>query len=723
MAREEVVIGVKVEGDGSGKKTLGDLRKEVDGIKDSSQSVGKNLEQGLKAAEKPAVSIKTELRNLKDELAGMDQGTQEFMEMAQQASILEDQIKDVDAQVRFLSSDTKNLDTLVQAGMGIAGSFQAAQGAMALFGSENKEVQKAMQKVVAIQGIMNGVQTVSNVLQRESILGYRLGTAGMLKWAKGTKVVTLANQFLNKVIKKNPIIFLVTAAVAGMIWLSTKVKAVGDAFAWLGEQIMFIFGPLLELFGLLEDGTTEQLKNEKALEEQRKEQSKEAARRNTERLAEIDAERKALVKAHNEAQKDFDFQIQINELLGKSNRQLTEQKLKEQIEFDKEQKRLINEAIQSWTDYYEKLFVMSGKSREDFKKQLKGQGIDLAQLEKEREDLIKETNQNIELSEAKLINFRSESRKKDIEASKKAQAEKDKLEKERLAKEKEIQKEEEAQRKARVAARMAAGEKAMKEFLALEKRKAAALKELGKVNAEIEDNEFDRKRAKLIEQHELDMERLDETITEENDLKLALQEKFNQDMAKIQEEERQARIAKIKEIADATLDSAQSVVDIVGSINSLANDKEIKRIQDKQAAGEKLTKAEEKRLIKAEKTKRKIALAEIAIDTARAIAGAVASGASVGFPANIPAIIAGVASVLANVATAAGIIGEPLPDVSSGGGSTSASEIQETETAPTINPVSEGSTLLNEPTKVVVTEQDITNAQTSVSVIEQEATF
>jgi hypothetical protein len=31
--------------------------------------------------------------------------------------------------------------------------------------------------------------------------------------------------------------------------------------------------------------------------------------------------------------------------------------------------------------------------------------------------------------------------------------------------------------------------------------------------------------------------------------------------------------------------------------------------------------------------------------------------------------------------------------------------------------------LLNEPTKVVVTEQDITSAQSSVSVIEQEATF
>jgi hypothetical protein len=705
MAREEVVIGVKVEGDGSGKKTLGDLRKEVDGIKDSSQSVGKNLEQGLKAAEKPAVSIKTQLRNMKDEMAGMDQGTQEFMEMAQQASILEDQIKDVDAQVRFLSSDTKNLDTLVQAGMGIAGSFQAAQGAMALFGSENKEVQKAMQKVVAIQGIMNGVQTVSNVLQRESILGYRLGTAGMLKWFKGLKVVTIAQKVFNAVLKANPIVLIISgiaALVGGLILLGKNVKAVGDFFSGLWDSIKIIIGPVLEFFGIWDEGTTQQLKNERALEEQRKEQSKAAAQRNSQRLKELENERKELAKNHKAAEEDLDFQIEINELLGKSSRALTEEKLQNNIDFAKEQQRLINEQIQSWTTYYEDLFVLSGKSREDFKAQMRGQGIDLDLLLKEATDLQEKAAQQVTLSEAKQIKFRRDQNKS--------------------AAEKEI-KEDKKQTENKLNTAAERNERLRQQWIANEKRKADARKELADLERSQIADEFDRKRAELTEQHELDMERLDETITEENDLKLALQEKFNQDMAKIQEEERQARIAKIKEIADATLDSAQSVVDIVGSINSLANDKEIKRIQDKQAAGEKLTKAEEKRLIKAEKTKRKIALAEIAIDTARAIAGAVASGASVGFPANIPAIIAGVASVLANVATAANIIGEPLPDVSSGGGSTSAGEIQETNTAPTINPVSEGSTLLNEPTKVVVTEQDITNAQTSVSVIEQEATF
>ena len=59
--------------------------------------------------------------------------------MAQEASQMEDKIKDVDAQVKLLSSDTKGLDGLVGAGQAIGGAFQASQGAMALFGAESEE--------------------------------------------------------------------------------------------------------------------------------------------------------------------------------------------------------------------------------------------------------------------------------------------------------------------------------------------------------------------------------------------------------------------------------------------------------------------------------------------------------------------------------------------------------------------------------------------------------
>ena len=724
MAKEEVVIGVKVTSDGSGKKTLGDLKKEVESVKKSAKSTGDALGEGMKKAEAPAISLKTQLKNMKDELVTLDEGSVEFQNMAVEAAKLEDQIADVNSRVKFLASDTKKLDTVAQAGMGIAGGFQAAQGAMALFGTESAEVQKAIQKVIAVQGIMNGVMQVTKVLNKDSVLGNVLRIKALKAWALQTKVVTTVQKVFNAVMKANPIMLIVTGImllIGGLVLLANNVKSVGKFFSDLGRDIMIMFGPILEFFGIIDSGATESMKSQKAAEQQAKANKMAAADRNKAKLAEIASERKALREQHKEAQSDLDSQIEINELLGKSSTALTQQKLENQIAFDKEEKRLINEAIASWTKYYEELFVMSGKSREDFIAQMKGQGIDVEKLEQERIDINEKADAAIELSSAKLFKFKSD-------LAKTAAGE------QKAINEAAIAAELEAAKKAGDRANRL-NEKKRKDYIESEKQKEKdakdvakrtlkADKELEKLRLKAIDDEFEQKEAKLISQHEIALEGLSERIPAEKELIQALEAEHNEKMADLDEERRQSKIANIEAIAQKTLNSAKDVVGIIGSINSLANDKEIKRIKAKQSAGEKLSRAEEKRLIRDEKNKRKIALAEIAIDTAKGVAAAVASGASMPFPANIPAIIAGVAAVLANAATAAKIINEPLPDFGGGGGGSSeAGGVSATDSAPTINPVQEGSTLLNEPTKVTVTEQDITNAQTSVSVIEQEATF
>jgi hypothetical protein len=113
-------------------------------------------------------------------------------------------------------------------------------------------------------------------------------------------------------------------------------------------------------------------------------------------------------------------------------------------------------------------------------------------------------------------------------------------------------------------------------------------------------------------------------------------------------------------------------------------------------------------------------------DTARAVAKAVAAGAGLPFPTNIPAIIAGVGAVLANVASAAKIINAPLPSFESATGGAGSDSLGSgtSQNAPSIDGNANGSTILNEPpTQVVVLESDITSVQNNVSVIEQSATF
>lgn len=138
---EEAVIRINLDA-GNSDKTLAEIRQEIEGIETASEKVGDNLDKGVQEVDKSMKSMKARLRELKTELQTLPEGSAQFNQMAQEAAELEDRIGDVNQRVRALSSDTKRLDLLMGAGQAIAGSFQAAQGAMALFGTESEESPK-----------------------------------------------------------------------------------------------------------------------------------------------------------------------------------------------------------------------------------------------------------------------------------------------------------------------------------------------------------------------------------------------------------------------------------------------------------------------------------------------------------------------------------------------------------------------------------------------------
>jgi len=108
------------------------------------------------------LTLKGELRALKAELAGLQEGTAEFEALAQRAGKLEDQISDVNQRVKVLASDTFKFDAAVDAVRGITAAFSVAQGAAALFGQENEDVQKALLKVQGATALLTGVQEIAN---------------------------------------------------------------------------------------------------------------------------------------------------------------------------------------------------------------------------------------------------------------------------------------------------------------------------------------------------------------------------------------------------------------------------------------------------------------------------------------------------------------------------------------------------------------------------------
>jgi len=98
-------------------------------------------------------------------------------EIIKEAGRMKDAIADTRGEVGYFASDTRRLDAVLGGVQAVAGGFGVAQGAAALFGGENKELQATMVKLQGAMALVTGLQAVQNALQAESALMVGLSTA------------------------------------------------------------------------------------------------------------------------------------------------------------------------------------------------------------------------------------------------------------------------------------------------------------------------------------------------------------------------------------------------------------------------------------------------------------------------------------------------------------------------------------------------------------------
>ena len=150
---EEINLIVNV--DKGNTKSVADVRKELEEAKKAATDTGKALGDGIAATETKTISLKAQLKAMKQELMGMDEGSAAFKKLSAEAGALEDRIGDVNARVKTLASDTRKLDAIVGVGSAITGSFQAAQAAMYQYviDTYKKHIPTAQQYGITIWGI------------------------------------------------------------------------------------------------------------------------------------------------------------------------------------------------------------------------------------------------------------------------------------------------------------------------------------------------------------------------------------------------------------------------------------------------------------------------------------------------------------------------------------------------------------------------------------------
>lgn len=171
---------------------------------------------------------KKALRDLKTAALQVEEGSQAFQSITTAAGQLQDRIGDLSATTKYLGDDLKNLKGLSSIGQGIAGGFAVAQGAAALFGSENKKVEESILKVQSALSLLQGVQAIGEVLQKESAAtlfiqnGLRKTAIALTSEqavataaeAVAAGTATLAQRALNAAMNANPVMALV--AVLGL---------------------------------------------------------------------------------------------------------------------------------------------------------------------------------------------------------------------------------------------------------------------------------------------------------------------------------------------------------------------------------------------------------------------------------------------------------------------------------------------------------------------------
>ena len=129
----------------------------------------------LKQMRAEVITLTLELNKMKD--AGK-QGTKEFTDLdtkiktlTNDAGSLDDVIRDVSGTVKNAGSDTRGLDRTLRVVTSVSAGFQLAQGSVALFGSENKELTNALIKLNGIMAVTNALQQISDeYLKEDSVL-------------------------------------------------------------------------------------------------------------------------------------------------------------------------------------------------------------------------------------------------------------------------------------------------------------------------------------------------------------------------------------------------------------------------------------------------------------------------------------------------------------------------------------------------------------------------
>jgi hypothetical protein len=309
------------------------------------------------------------------------------------AGELKDRIGDIKAQVNALSSDTVKLDTAMGALQGGAAVFQGIESAIALTGVENEKLMQTMVKLQAIQGVVNAVNEVAVILNKEHVVGMQVRAVYEKAYAAAVGTSTGAMKAFRLALIATGIGALIVALGLVIANWEKVTEWVGKAVSWfnkLGTGVKIVIGifmpfigvvmaavKALQYLGLIEDDEDKKKAATHARRMSRIEKQMEKER-------ELRAQQKT---AFDDGQKAMDREIALAEAAGLSTVELKKKKIQASIDYQKEQIKEIENNIKALDQLFKNnkfMEKMYGEQKAAAQKNLNDMNNDVKDAETEK---------------------------------------------------------------------------------------------------------------------------------------------------------------------------------------------------------------------------------------------------------------------------------------------------------------------------------------------------
>ena len=214
----------------------------IDKVKTGSLNARQAYSQLNKATQQLALAYNAMSKEMQQSDIGKQLAAQ-LAEAKQQTAEMYDFMGDFRAEISNMASDTKSLDQMVGVFQGVNAVVQVGAGLMTQFGVAEDQVNRVQQTMMSLLNIANGLQTIQNLLQEQSVLT-------LMKKEVAIKINNVRQALNTSLTRKD------TAAQTA--WNVTK--AVGKALLGDFTGLLLVGAAAYTTYALCADNSTEAVK-------------------------------------------------------------------------------------------------------------------------------------------------------------------------------------------------------------------------------------------------------------------------------------------------------------------------------------------------------------------------------------------------------------------------------------------------------------------------------